>query len=166
MRFQLVDRIVELEAGTRIVATKAVSLAEEYLGDHFPTFPILPGVLMLQALVESASWLSRATTDFAHSMILLEEARNVTYKSFVKPGHQMRVEVSCRRMGDERSDFAGTGHCGPAEVVKARFTLRQFNLVDRNPALAAVDRRVTQAARARFDLLRERYRTSESGSES
>jgi 3-hydroxyacyl-[acyl-carrier-protein] dehydratase len=45
MRFGFVDNIVELTRGERIVAVKAVSLAEEYLADHFPTFPVLPGVL-------------------------------------------------------------------------------------------------------------------------
>jgi 3-hydroxyacyl-[acyl-carrier-protein] dehydratase len=157
MKFELVDRIVELQPGERIIATKSVSLAEEYLADHFPSFPILPGVLMLQALVDAATWLSRATSDFAHSMILLRQARNVTYKSFVKPGQQMRIEVDCRRMGDADADFAGTGHCGSTEVVKARFTLRHFNLADRSPTLASVDQRVIEAARTRFTLLRDHH---------
>ncbi len=157
MKFELVDRIIELQPGERIVATKAVSLAEEYLGDHFPSFPILPGVLMLQALVDAASWLTRATREFDHSMILLAQARNVTYKSFVKPGQQMRIEVDCRRMGDADADFAGAGHCGSTEVVKARFSLRHFNLADRSPELAAIDQRMVAAARARFELLREHH---------
>jgi len=153
MKFELIDRIVELEPNARIVATKSVSLAEEYLAAHFPTFPILPGVLMLQAMIDAASWLTRVSTDFAHSLILLAEVRNVTYKSFVKPGHQMRLDVECRRLDEAEGEFSGTGHCGPVEVVKGRFVLRHFNLADRNPALAAIDRRVIQAARARYDLL-------------
>lgn len=157
MKFELIDRIIELEPNTRIVASKSVSLAEEYLADHFPTFPILPGVLMLQAMVDAASWLSRATTGFAHSMILLAEVRNVTYKSFVKPGHQMRLDVDCRRLDEAQGEFSGTGHCGQTEVVRGRFVLRHFNLADRNPALAVIDGRVIQAARARYDLLRNHH---------
>ncbi|MFA5252972.1 MAG: beta-hydroxyacyl-ACP dehydratase, partial [Phycisphaerae bacterium] len=83
MRFILIDKIVLLETGKMIKAVKGVSLAEEYLADHFPTFPVLPGVLLLEGLIESASWLVREAENFAHSMILLEEARNVKYKSFV-----------------------------------------------------------------------------------
>lgn len=85
MRFILIDKIVSLETPKRIKAVKNVSLAEEYLADHFPTFPVLPGVLLLEGLIESASWLVRRTENFAHSMILLEQARNVKYKSFLAP---------------------------------------------------------------------------------
>ncbi len=100
MKFGLVDRVVEIVPGERIVAVKAVSRAEEYLADHFPTFPVLPGVFMLEALVEAARWLAWVTLDFAPSLILLREAKNVTYKSFVKPGRLLRVEVSCRHLAD------------------------------------------------------------------
>ena len=55
MRFILIDKIVSLKTGKEIKTVKNVSLAEEYLADHFPTFPVLPGVLLLQGLIESAS---------------------------------------------------------------------------------------------------------------
>ena len=153
MRFALIDRVIELEPGSRIVALKAVSLAEEYLADHFATFPVLPGVFMLEAMLESAAWLVRQSEDFAHSQVLLKVARNVTYRSFVKPGHVLRIEVHCRRLAQDESDFAGTGQCEDREVVKARFTLRHFNLSERDPALAGSDARIVAAARQRWELL-------------
>jgi 3-hydroxyacyl-[acyl-carrier-protein] dehydratase len=153
MRFALVDRIIELEPGKRIVTIKAVSLAEEYLADHFATFPVLPGVLMLEALVESATWLVRHHEDFAHSFVLPKEAKNVTYKSFVKPGHLLRLEVDCRQMAPDGSEFAGTGQCDDTEVVKARFALRHFNLADRDGGMAETDARVVAAARERWALI-------------
>ena len=154
MKFGLVDSIVELTRGERIVAVKAVSLAEEYLADHFPTFPVLPGVLMLEALVESAAWLVRDAQGFAASLILLHEAKNVTYKTFVKPGNLLRLEVTCRRLAQGESDFDGIGLCNQIEVVKARFGLRHFSLQDREPSLAHLDRRIIDDARARFAYLR------------
>jgi 3-hydroxyacyl-[acyl-carrier-protein] dehydratase len=54
---------------------QSVSLAEEYLADHFPIFPVLPGVLLLEGLIESASWLVRQNNQFAQSMVLLESAQ-------------------------------------------------------------------------------------------
>ena len=68
MRFTLIDHIVTLEADTEITAVKTLSMAEEYLADHFPHFPVMPGVLMLEALTQSAAWLIRVSEDFAHSM--------------------------------------------------------------------------------------------------
>ncbi len=149
MKFGLVDTILELTRGERIVTVKAVTLGEEYLADHFPTFPVLPGVLMLEALAESAAWLVRDTLDFAPGVILLRQAKNVTYKSFVKPGQLLRLEVKCRRLDDDESDFEGIGTCGEAEVVRARFGLRHFS-----GGSSDTDATLTAAARQTFALLR------------
>ena len=86
MRFTLVDRILEVEPGRKIRAVKNLTLGEEYLSDHFPTFPVMPGVLMLQTLVEAGSWLLRLTEDFRHSVITLREAKNVKYGHFMSRG--------------------------------------------------------------------------------
>src|SRR5256885_1894315 len=91
MRFNLVDRIVSVEPGRNIRAAKNLTLAEEYLAEHFPTFPVMPGVLMLQTLVEAGAWLLRITEDFRHSVIVLREAKNVKYGHFMEPGKSMVV---------------------------------------------------------------------------
>jgi len=150
MKFALVDSILELTPGERIVAVKAVSLAEEYLADHFPTFPVLPGVLMLQALVEAGSWLVRHALDFEPTIVLLVAAKNVTYRSFVKPGNLLRVEVACRRLEGEQSDFEGAGFCNQTEVVKARFRLSHFTLSERFGSPSSADQSLRERARAAF----------------
>lgn len=153
MKFALVDKVIELEPERRIVAIKAISRSEEYLGDHFPTFPVLPGVFMLQVLVESATWLVRASGGFDKSVILLKEAKNVIYKSFVKPGQILRAEVTCNRLSPEGSDFSGTGRCGDTEVVKARFSLTHFNLADRHGSFADMDARIRDQARGQWRMI-------------
>src|SRR5438046_8940544 len=92
MKFNLIDKIESLSRD-RIVASKYVSLAEEYLADHFPTFPVLPGVLMLETITQAAGWLLHRRHDFAKSMVVLKEARNVKYGTFVAPGQFLRVDV-------------------------------------------------------------------------
>ena len=86
MRFNLLDRIVEVQPGQALRAVKNLTLGEEYLADHFPTFPVMPGVLMLETLVEAGAWLLRLSDDFRHSLVVLREARNVKYGSFMEPG--------------------------------------------------------------------------------
>ena len=92
MRFNLIDRIESITEN-RIVAVKQVSLAEEYLADHFPTFPVLPGVMMLEAATQAAGWLLHVQRNFACSIAVLKEARNVKYGQFVAPGDQLRIEA-------------------------------------------------------------------------
>ncbi len=153
MKFVLIDKITELDSGKRIRTVKSVSLAEEYLGDHFPTFPVLPGVLLLEGLIESASWLVREKTGFGQSMVLLEQARNVKYKSFAAPGMQIVYEVTAGGIEENVSRFTGVGTCGDEAIVEAKFTLRHFNLADENPAMAAIDGEVVEAMRRRWVLL-------------
>ena len=153
MRFILIDKIVSLEAGRSLKAVKSVSLAEEYLADHFPAFPVLPGVLMLQGLVESASWLVRATEGFAHSMVLLAEARNIKYKSFLAPGSTVEYTVEAKTIEENISSFSGYGIVDGQRIVEGRIGLRHFNLSQRNPALAAVDGEVVEQLKTRFKLL-------------
>jgi len=153
MRFILIDKVISLDAGKEIKAVKSVSLAEEYLADHFPTFPVLPGVLLLEGLIESASWLVRRTENFAHSMILLEQARNVKYKSFLAPGAQIEYTVQAKTIEENISSFTGFGLSQGERIVEARFGLRHFNLADQNSAMAAIDARVIENMKKRWNIL-------------
>lgn len=153
MKFVLIDKIVSLEMGRRLSAVKNVSLAEEYLADHFPTFPVLPGVLLLEGLVESASWLVRTQEKFAHSMVLLELARNVKYKSFLAPGSQVVYTVEAKTIEERVSSFSGYGTVDGATILEARFGLRHFNLAERNAAWASVDAQVREEMKNRYKLL-------------
>ncbi len=110
MHFDLVDHIVEIDAG-RIVTLKQVSSAEEYLLDHFPSFPVLPGVLMLEAMVQAARRLLVQTVPEADRFVL-GVARNIKYGSFVRPGDTLRVEVSVAQPSpDETGAVDCRGQC-------------------------------------------------------
>ncbi len=153
MRFILIDKVVSLEPGKEIKAVKSVSLAEEYLADHFPAFPVLPGVLLLEGLIESASWLVRQKENFAHSMILLEQARNVKYKSFVPPGTMVEYYVKVKTIEQNISSFKGKGIADDEIIVEANFALRHFNLADSQTALAATDAEIIEKMKKRWKLL-------------
>jgi len=153
MRFYLVDRILELAPPKRIVAVKNLSLAEEYLADHFPAYPVLPGVLMLEALVQSAAWLVRASTDFEKSLILLREAQNVRYGTFVRPGGQLIMTVEAVEIVADSSRFKATGTCDGQQAVQAKLTLEHLNVADEDPGRAELDGRLRAFWRERFRVL-------------
>ena len=154
MKFVLIDKIVSIEADNQITAVKNLSLAEEYLADHFPIFPVLPGVLLLEGLIESGSWLVRKNQDFANSMVLLKEAKNVRYKSFAAPGMQIRYSVKAKKIEENVSSFTGEGTVDGESIVQAKFTLRHFNLAEKDPKMASVDGKVIESMRRRFELLK------------
>jgi len=153
MRFNLVDRILEVEPGRQIRIVKNLTLGEEYLADHFPTFPVMPGVLMLQTLVEAGAWLLRLTEDFRHSVIVLREAKNVKYGNFMEPGKNLVVTAEMVESTDTDAVFKGKGEVDGNSTVSARVTLTRYNLRDRNAALQATDTRIVENLRGLYAVL-------------
>lgn len=153
MKFNLIDKIERLD-DDRIVAVKHVSLAEEYLADHFPTFPVLPGVMMLEAATQAATWLLHRRQGFAKAIVVLKEAKNVKYGNFVAPGNFLRIEAELMKMTESGgATFKITGTVGDSTAVQARIELAAFNLADKQPALANLDDRLRAHTKHRFDVL-------------
>ena len=117
MRFCLIDQILEVTP-KRIVAVKNITAGEEYLQDHFPSFPVLPGVLMIETLIQAARNLL-AQTDPAGKRFVLGGVRAIKYGNFVKPGDALRVEVEILSRADDGSvTLKGSGRAiRPAGVT-------------------------------------------------
>ncbi len=154
MKFVLLDKIKLLNSGKEIKAVKSVSLAEEYLADHFPAFPVLPGVFLLEGLIESAQWLVREKQQFKNSMVLLKRARNVKYKSFAAPGMQIEYHVTAKSIDDDVSSFSGIGTCGGDPVVEAKIELRHFNLSDSDQTRKKTDEYIVSSLKQRLSILK------------
>jgi hypothetical protein len=86
-------------------------------------------------------------------MILLEQARNVKYKSFLPPGEQIEYSVDAKTIEENVSSFTGIGVSAGEQIVEARFGLRHFNLASQEPAMAAVDARIIESLKQRWKLL-------------
>lgn len=134
MHFALVDTVLEASAN-RVLAVKQVTLAEEYLQDHFPTFHVLPGVFMLEALVQSARHLLEAQ---GKSRWVLGGVRALRYGSFVRPGESLVMEVTMEKEAADGSiTFKGlgtvrrqgaAGSAEPETAVSGRFTMRPLRV--------------------------------------
>jgi 3-hydroxyacyl-[acyl-carrier-protein] dehydratase len=116
----------------------------------------MPGVLMLQALVEAGAWLLRITEDFRHSVIVLREARNVKYGTFLEPGKTLEVSAELVEDADDgaTATLKGKGACEGAATVSANLKLTRYNLRDRYPALHEADARIVAHLRGQYAILR------------
>jgi 3-hydroxyacyl-[acyl-carrier-protein] dehydratase len=153
MRFSLIDRIVELEPCVRITAVKTLTMTEEYLADHFPHFPVMPGVLMLEALTQTGAWLARVSEDFAHSIVVLKQANNVKYAQFVEPGQTLSVTAEILKFDEGEVKLKAYGTVNGRIILSARLALACYNLADSDPQHQATDVATRQDLRSQLALL-------------
>jgi 3-hydroxyacyl-[acyl-carrier-protein] dehydratase len=139
MRFCLLDRILELDPGIRVTALKRLHPDEDYLKDHFPRFPVMPGVLMLEAMYQASAWLVRQSEGFAHSVVVLKEARNIKYADFVTPGKELVVTAEILKQDNSFTTLKAQGTIDGNLAVNGRLVLERFNLADRYPSRRNTD---------------------------
>lgn len=133
MYFDLLDQVLE-RSETRIIALKAVSRAEEYLQDHFASFPVLPGVFMIETLVHAARRLVQ--DQVPQTRLVLGGVRAVKYGRFVRPGEGLVVEVNLVKREGEAFEFKAEGRVRGADgqmipdvtAVSGRFSLRPVKI--------------------------------------
>ena len=119
----------------------------------------MPGVLMLQACVEAASWLWRATTEPRHPVIVLRELKTVKYGTFMQPGRRLDVAVELTRAEADTAAFKAKGVNDAGEqTVAARFTLHGYSLAGRGAAGAAADAKLLEHWKARWAALTRELR--------
>jgi len=127
MHFSLVDKVIEQAEG-RIVTIKNVTAAEEYLQDHFPTFPVLPGVMMLESMVQAARRLAESSSEAPTQVpLVLGRVRALKYGRFVQPGDTIRIEVELGKRNGDEWDFKGSVVMATPErevAASGRFILR------------------------------------------
>ena len=115
----------------------------------------MPGVLMLEALTQAGAWLIRDMEDFAHSIIILKQAKTIKYESFVEPGRQLELRVELTEYDPRDCTFKGVGVIDGQEMVKGRFTLTRYNLRDKDAELHVTDSSIVAGLRDLYSTLRK-----------
>ena len=153
MRFRQLDKITELRPGTNVTAIRTLSDREAYFRDHFPRFPVMPGVLTLEAMFQACNWLVRATEEFANSVVVLKEARNVKFTGLVRPGQTLTISAAIKKHTPLLTTLSAEGSVAGTTVACGRLVLEGFNLADRYPLRASVDGSLRKKMQSQFKLL-------------
>ena len=142
--FLLVDRVLELDPGHRAVAIKNVSVNEPFFRGHWPGQPIMPGVLIIEALAQAAGVLVSASVPLRPGrVVLLASLDGVKLRRPVVPGDQLRLEVTSRKIKSNAACIYGVAKVGDAVAAEAQLRLV---LVNADRAAGSLDRDAAGAA--------------------
>lgn len=105
--FLLIDRVTDLQPGKGAVGYKNVTMGDAFFQGHFPTYPVMPGVLIVEALAQVGAVALLTIDDFKGKLALFAGIDKVRFKRQVKPGDTVRLEVSLGQV--RRNIGSGTG---------------------------------------------------------
>ncbi|HRZ86823.1 MAG TPA: 3-hydroxyacyl-ACP dehydratase FabZ family protein [bacterium] len=117
MRWIHIDKIVAMEKGKSARAVKNVSIGEDYLTDHFPTYPIMPHSLLIEALAQTGGILVGYTLDFKEK-IILAKIESAVFSDVIRAGDQVTLDAQIVELRDEGSRIAGTAAVNGREVAQ------------------------------------------------
>lgn len=118
--FLMVDRVLEIDPGKRITAVKNVSVNEPFFQGHWPGRPIMPGVLILEALAQAAGLMIAQFVDLADKVTVIAAIDEVKLRRPVVPGDQLRLEVTCLRLKSTSAHVHGVAYVGDQVAVEAK----------------------------------------------
>jgi 3-hydroxyacyl-[acyl-carrier-protein] dehydratase len=130
MRYLLIDHITEWESGKSIKGIKNVTMSEDFLEFHFPKNPIMPGVLLLEAVAQLSGWLEAASSDFKNWFVI-NKIRKCNFYGFAFPGDQVDIEVQVES-GDiaPKRVYTGTGTIKGKKKISVEFEGETIPLSD------------------------------------
>jgi 3-hydroxyacyl-[acyl-carrier-protein] dehydratase len=120
--FLLVDKVISLEKSKSAVGIKNVSANEEFFEGHFPGNPIMPGVLIVEALAQTAGILANMSAERKYKGVFFMSIERAKFRKPVVPGDQLRLEVELIKQRNTVQRFSGVAKVDDAVVAEAEFT--------------------------------------------
>ncbi len=148
MKYRQLDKIITLDPGQHIIAEQSLHADAEYLRDHFPNFPVMPGVMMLEALHQAAIWMIRSGDDFQSPLVLLREVRAVKFGDFLAPGETLQIEATTVKRDGSRTTVKAAAKKEGRTTVSARLILECCTTGD--PERVGTDADVRQRCQKQF----------------
>ena len=134
MRFVLIDRITEINPGQSLTAVKNLSLAEEYLADHFPGFPVMPAPLILEGLAQTGGILVGEARQYRENVVLAKMS-NAKFHRDALAGEQLTYTTTLLDINDTGARVAATAHSGPDLVAEVEILFAHANPAQLPPGL-------------------------------
>ena len=151
MKYRQIDRITSIEPGKRLTAERTLRAEEEYLKDHFPRFPVMPGVMMLEALHQAAVWLVRSDDEFQTPLVLLRETRSVKFGDFLAPDETLQITVEMVKRAGMKTTVKASATKQGRVTVSARLILERCWTGD--PEHFGTDAKVLESTKQQFQQL-------------
>jgi len=130
MRYYLIDRISQWDVNKSIRGIKNVAMTEDFLQYHFPRRPTMPGVLLLESMVQLAGWLEAISSDFTR-WFLLEHVTSCKFYDLTGPGDQVEIALDVVAGAEpSRRRYRGTGSVGGKRRIVAEFDGQVIPLAD------------------------------------
>ena len=125
MKYCQLDKITSIQPGKELTAQRTLRADEECLLDHFPRFPVMPGVMMLEALHQAAIWLVRSGDGFQTPLVLLREVRGVKFGDFLSPGETLDITAEAIKHNGNLTTIKATAKKGDKVTVTARLIVEK-----------------------------------------
>lgn len=130
MRWIWIDAFVEFVSGERASAVKNVTLAEEYLGDHFPGYPVMPASLIIEGMAQTAGILVGEARGFAENVILAK-IRTAEFDDYAVPGDQLRYDAVVESLDERAAATSGTVLKNGKPIGRVDLIFSHVNQADR-----------------------------------
>ncbi|MBS5794057.1 MAG: 3-hydroxyacyl-ACP dehydratase FabZ [Clostridiales bacterium] len=120
--FLLIDKVIEIEEGKKIVAIKNVTMNEQFFQGHFPVEPVMPGVLIIEAMAQAGACAILSMEEYKGKIAYFGAINNAKFRDKVVPGDTLRLEVELLKLKKVAGIGKGVAYVGDKKVAEAEFT--------------------------------------------